>query len=68
MFPLRGRLQLQLERLPDTESTASVLQQYFDALAKTVKAFPACWQGWDWYDTLPDALSENAHPDCHPPP
>ena len=54
LFAHKGGLRLQLQRLDGTQNTAAVLQEYLDILAATAKAFPACWQGWDWYDTLPD--------------
>ena len=66
LYPQQGRLVLQLQRLQDIRSTASALQQYFDFLARALRAAPACWQGWDWYDTLPD-LAPNKSAATHNP-
>lgn len=51
--PLDGKLTMQLTRLDDTGGAGTVVAGYFSFLESNLRANPACWQGWEWFEDLP---------------
>lgn len=49
-----GRYRLRLRRLDSSGlGLAEVMEQYFSNLESFCRQEPACWQGWEWYNSLP---------------
>lgn len=55
MVPAASGLVLHLRRLPADADLAGILASYVAFLEFHVKAMPACWQGWEWWNHLPAA-------------
>lgn len=51
--PQNGKLVLNLMRLDDSGDVDSVIAGYFSFLESNIRANPACWQGWEWFEDLP---------------
>ncbi|MBM4200523.1 MAG: hypothetical protein FJ189_04485 [Gammaproteobacteria bacterium] len=53
MVPSAHGLVLHLHRLPAETELAEILAAYVAFLEMHVRANPACWQGWEWWNRLP---------------
>ena len=56
LAPTDGKLCLQIERLAESNDLNAVVAQYFCFLELNIRANPACWQGWEWFEDLPKTL------------
>lgn len=59
--PEEGQLVLRLSRLSVVDNRASVLAAYIAFLERACRQNPVCWQGWDWFNDLPERV------DAQPP-
>ena len=47
---------LHITKLAETGNVEAVVHQYFSFLESNIRANPACWQGWEWFEDLPETL------------
>lgn len=58
--PQNGQLILTLKRLDESRGIDAIIAGYFSFLESSIRTNPACWQGWEWFESLP--LAEQATP------
>ena len=54
--PVKGKHCLHIAQLTAASHVDVVVDQYFSFLESNIRANPACWQGWEWFEDLPKNL------------
>lgn len=64
LFPDGAKLRLRVAHLEPAETTRDIVEGYLGFVEQTIRRWPWCWEGWDWFDALerPGAAADPEYP------